>query len=776
MTLIELKDHLLFVISQSMGTTLPRLMAVLVGLLICLAVMQVMWERRAVRVHLALFLFAGVVLLVSGIFPGFLHGLVRVTDPIRLRILVGLLSSIVLVVTFESIRRSLLRERYALLWMVTGLLLLLSAIVPQSVDLIGMLFGTDYWVTVVGILATFILFIAFHFSLAFSKHEHQQQKMAQRCAELESRIERMEQKAGHVFKVVPPTPVAVDLPVSPPLLAPSRFHLKMPGPYLLLLVVVLFALVGSLVVGLISREPMIGDEVTHYFMLTNQAESLARPVFESRIPVGWEDYETRFYPHVNGWHYVGAIVYRLTGRSFTSVQIYHVLFWLQFLLAAGWLARRRNGKMSRVPVLYVLLLATLPVASIFSVAHYQDIPVTAQILLAFALAYYGHWKSGTIFMLLALSLKVTAFLFVPAFLVVVWMNGYKGWNGAPVRRVMPRAFLRAFVVLVALLLCCFAWDLTLSHYANARYYPFESLSRTVSSWQKDYHAIGQTSSPTVRGELDTDTLRDEEREPVRAERPSRLVSSYEKDIIANHPGDLRIPQNYLIYGGGVLWLVLLLGAGWRLCEVASRKSVQGTPSGTGLLLTGLSYVIPTAYLLRTAPDARFFLPAIPFLLLPFVEWLGRSPRIRVTASIIAALAILQAGHVYAKIYSLRSVHPDLKDAIAHLRESPPNPPRVFMYPEGNYRLFPVKHDWYLRYWLRDFWQGDNDFRLEILHRERIGAIVVKKYLIGVPDDAYTDLGIYPADFVADIEADSRFVKVFENARIAMYLVPPPENT
>jgi hypothetical protein len=198
------------------------------------------------------------------------------------------------------------------------------------------------------------------------------------------------------------------------------------------------------------------------------------------------------------------------------------------------------------------------------------------------------------------------------------------------------------------------------------------------------------------------------------------------------------------------------------------------PSGFWLLFTGLSYVIPTAYLLRTAPDARFFLPAIPFLLLPFVEWMGRSPRIRFTASIVAALAILQAGHVYAKIHALRSVDPGLKEAITYLQMNAPEPARIFMYPEGNYRLFPVPHDWYLGYFLRDFWQGDNEFRLGILHRQRIGAIVVKKHLIGVPDAAYTDLGIYPAAFVADIEADTRFVKVFENDQVIIFTVPSAE--
>lgn len=767
MTLIELKNQFLFVVSQSMGTTIPRLLAILLGLLICLAVIQSIWDRRSIRVYSVFILLSGILMVASGVFPGFLHRLVRMTDPIQLRVLVGILSASVLLVTFESIRRSLLRERYALLWMVTGLFLLLSAFLPESVDIIGALFGTDYWGTVVGILAAFMIFTTFHFSLAFSKHEHNQQKLAQRCAMLESRIESMEMDAGKLAEPAMPVFCAHNEDNPPPAIA-RLFRIKMPGPYILLLLVIFLSFVSTLGVGLATREPMIGDEVTHYYMLTNQAENLLRPVFQAEIPVGWGEPEVRTYPHVNGWHYLGAVIYRLTGRSIGGVQIYQSLFWLQFLLAAAWLARRRNGKGSRVPVLYVLLLATLPVASIFSVAFYQDIPAAAQVLMAFAMAFYGHWISGLIFMLLALSFKVTSFLFVPAFLVVIALNGYKGWSCLGRAIAARRAALRCAVVGLLVLLCSFGWDVVLEKYADGRYYPFEVVSRTFNSWQEHLDAKQSTSNVTPTAGVPAEPPASSP-EPV--DRPSLVVTPYEKEIIANHPGDLRLPKNYLIYGGGVLWLVLLLGAGWRLCECAFRKRAKETLSSVGLVLTGIAYVLPTAYLVRTAPDARFFLPAIPFLLLPFVEWVGRSPKIRVTASILSALAILQAGHVYAKVHALRDVPSELREAIAHLKESPPDPARIFMYPEGNYRLFPVPHDWYLRYWLRDFWQGDNDLRLKILKRERIGAIVVKKHLIGEPDAAYTNLGIYPKAFVKDIDSDPRFRKIFENAGIIIYRVP-----
>ena len=114
------------------------------------------------------------------------------------------------------------------------------------------------------------------------------------------------------------------------------------------------------------------------------------------------------------------------------------------------------------------------------------------------------------------------------------------------------------------------------------------------------------------------------------------------------------------------------------------------------------------------------------------------------------------------------VTPELQAGMDFLKKNPPAPPRVFMYPEGNYRFFPVEHDWYLKYHLRDFWRGDNLLRLQLLVKRKIGAIVVKKQLIAPVDDRITNLGVYPDYFVPQIEADPRFRKVFENPAVAIY--------
>ena len=71
-------------------------------------------------------------------------------------------------VTFEAVRRSRLKERYALLWMFTGALILICAFFPVILDFLTALLGLQY-VTAVGVVMfIFFLLLLFHVSLALS--------------------------------------------------------------------------------------------------------------------------------------------------------------------------------------------------------------------------------------------------------------------------------------------------------------------------------------------------------------------------------------------------------------------------------------------------------------------------------------------------------------------------------------------------------------------------------------------------------------------------------
>src|SRR4030043_2043723 len=86
---------------------------------------------------------------------------------IKIQIIVGLLSMILLLITFELIRKKRLREEYAILWLFTGIVVLVFSLWPEF--LLSQFFvritGIFYLSAVVLIAFFFLLLIVFHFSV-----------------------------------------------------------------------------------------------------------------------------------------------------------------------------------------------------------------------------------------------------------------------------------------------------------------------------------------------------------------------------------------------------------------------------------------------------------------------------------------------------------------------------------------------------------------------------------------------------------------------------------
>ena len=751
MNLKEMTDALLFQVSQWAGVTLPLVVTIVAGLALCSGAVTALWTRRMRVAPALLLLFLGAFLVLIGLDTRILHWLVATSYLVRIRLIMALLSILVMAVTFEAVRRSRLKERYALLWMFTGALILICAFFPVILDFLTALLGLQY-VTAVGVVMfIFFLLLLFHVSLALSNIQEDETATAQRCALLEARLEQL---AAELAALRGGPPSAGGAPAwAPPAAVPATAAAprSLRGFVVGVPVLIAAAVLAVLWSGLRAPQAMIGDEVTHYHMLVHQAEVLPTATFQAPIPTGWGKVELRRYPHANLWHYAGAGLYRVL-PFFTTIQFYQAFFLVQLLVAAYFLIRRRPGATTPAILLYLLVLASLPITLIFSMTFYQDVPVTAQVVTAFCLLDRRRWVWATLFMMAALGLKETAVLFIPAFAVLLLIQRVRRAQKAarPAVR-FGKIALPLVAAAVLLWLPMHLSDRLLAQYGG--YYPF----RQTKDLAEKVAAAFVPSAPAPAGEAAA--------APAES-KPS--VSPYEAKIIANHPGDLRQPANWFIYGGGLLWLVLGLGAlrrGWHWRQsVDWRRSV----SNQWPLWVGLSFLLPSAWLLKTAPDARFFYPALPFILLPFVESFARLPRQRIWMSLLVALAIVQSGAVLAKAVRLREITPELQAGMDFLKKHPPAPPRVFMYPEGNYRFFPVEHDWYLKYYLRDFWRGDNLLRLQLLAKRKIGAIVVKKHLVAPVDDEITNLGVYPDYFVPQIEADPRFRKVFDNPAVAIY--------
>jgi hypothetical protein len=115
----------------------------------------------------------------------------------RLQIVAILASAGLFVILLELVRRRRLLERYALLWLLSALVLLglsvWGGLLEQLADLIGVAYPPNALFLVA---FGFVMILLLHFSLAVSRLTDQTKVLAQRLALLEERLGRQEAAAA----------------------------------------------------------------------------------------------------------------------------------------------------------------------------------------------------------------------------------------------------------------------------------------------------------------------------------------------------------------------------------------------------------------------------------------------------------------------------------------------------------------------------------------------------------------------------------------------------
>ena len=110
--------------------------------------------------------------------------------PLRVSVAAAIASVLLLLVVFELIRSRRLRERYALLWLLTGIVLLVLSLWRGGLNTIAGWFGvTSYPPAILGAVgALFILVVLLHYSTVISRLSDQNTILAQRLALLEQQL------------------------------------------------------------------------------------------------------------------------------------------------------------------------------------------------------------------------------------------------------------------------------------------------------------------------------------------------------------------------------------------------------------------------------------------------------------------------------------------------------------------------------------------------------------------------------------------------------------
>ena len=112
--------------------------------------------------------------------------------PFRVSLVSAAASLLLLLVVFELIRSRRLRERYALLWLLTAVVMLALSLWRSGLNTIAGWVGIETYppAALFAIGALFILVVLLHYSTVISKLSDQNSLLAQRVALLEQRLER----------------------------------------------------------------------------------------------------------------------------------------------------------------------------------------------------------------------------------------------------------------------------------------------------------------------------------------------------------------------------------------------------------------------------------------------------------------------------------------------------------------------------------------------------------------------------------------------------------
>jgi hypothetical protein len=110
--------------------------------------------------------------------------------------MIAILSLVLLLITFELIRKERLREEYSLLWLFTGMVTLVFSIWPNFFlsKFITRITGLYYLSAVIMIAFLFLLIILLHFSVVISKLTDRNKELAQRHALLELEFNELKRR------------------------------------------------------------------------------------------------------------------------------------------------------------------------------------------------------------------------------------------------------------------------------------------------------------------------------------------------------------------------------------------------------------------------------------------------------------------------------------------------------------------------------------------------------------------------------------------------------
>ena len=113
---------------------------------------------------------------------------------LTIQFIISLIGILLLLIVFELIRRNRLKEKYALLWLLSGIIILIFGLFPKLLYLLSNLMGTYYLTTLLIISFLFLLLIVLHFSTVISQLSEKNKELSQELSILDFKFRQLNQK------------------------------------------------------------------------------------------------------------------------------------------------------------------------------------------------------------------------------------------------------------------------------------------------------------------------------------------------------------------------------------------------------------------------------------------------------------------------------------------------------------------------------------------------------------------------------------------------------
>jgi hypothetical protein len=113
--------------------------------------------------------------------------------PVKISIAAAIASLLLILIVLELIRGRRLKERYALLWLVTGIVLLVLSAWRGGLNTIAGWLGVETYPPAIlfAVATLFIIIVLLHYSTVLSQLDDQSTVLAQRLALLEQRLDHV---------------------------------------------------------------------------------------------------------------------------------------------------------------------------------------------------------------------------------------------------------------------------------------------------------------------------------------------------------------------------------------------------------------------------------------------------------------------------------------------------------------------------------------------------------------------------------------------------------